>query len=167
MHGPEHRAEPRSTPRGRMSRMSAPVPASAQVREKMRRQRSADTAPELKLRQALYQRGLRYRVQRRPLPGVQRTSDVVFPSLKIVVDVRGCFWHGCVVHRTIPRNNQEWWTNKIKRIRERDEETEKLLRDSGWQVVVVWEHDDIEQAAEAICKLVRAARSARTPAASA
>lgn len=124
----------------------------------MSRQKSRDTKPEMQLRQALHKRGMRYWVHRRPLPGVRRTCDVVFPRLKIAVEVRGCFWHGCELHRSIPSNNREWWTEKITGNRKRDQETEEILRSSGWEVVVVWEHDDIEEAAVYISNLVDRAR---------
>jgi DNA mismatch endonuclease (patch repair protein) len=74
-----------------------------------------------------------------------------------VIDVRGCFWHGCQHHRTIPVNNHEWWADKMEANRRRDSETERLLRESGWQVIVVWEHDDMNSAADFIQKLVQSA----------
>lgn len=66
------------------------------------------------------------------------------------MDVRGCFWHACDEHGTQPRANGEWWRLKLSRNVERDSETEAALRSSGWEVVVVWEHEDVEAAAERV-----------------
>ena len=110
----------------------------------MRGQRRRDTAPELALRRALHRRGLRYRLHQRPLPGLRRTADIVFRAATTVVDVRGCYWHGCELHRSRPTANGAWWADKLARNVARDRDTEARLRDAGWEVVVVWEHDDPE-----------------------
>ena len=56
----------------------------------MARIKSRDTGPEVRLRSALHKLGLRFRLQRRDLPG---KPDIVFPRQKVAVQVRGCFWH--------------------------------------------------------------------------
>ncbi|MCB1007011.1 MAG: hypothetical protein KDB35_22700, partial [Acidimicrobiales bacterium] len=61
----------------------------------MERQLRSDTAPELRLRRELHRRGLRYRVDRSPVPGMRSRADVVFGPEKVAVFVDGCFWHGC------------------------------------------------------------------------
>lgn len=125
----------------------------------MQLQRSKDTAPELALRRVLHRRGLRYRIHRAPIIGLRRTVDIVFGPSRTVVEVRGCFWHGCEEHGTRPRSNAGWWEAKLDRNRRRGAETEALLRDAGWEVIVVWEHEDPVAAAERIATAVRARRS--------
>ena len=39
----------------------------------------------------------------------------------------------------IPTTNHEFWVKKIRRNHERDEENYRLLKESGWQVIVIWE----------------------------
>ena len=39
----------------------------------------------------------------------------------------------------IPKTNTEFWQSKILRNMERDRKNYQLLRDNGWQVIVVWE----------------------------
>jgi DNA mismatch endonuclease, patch repair protein len=141
------------------SSLIGPHPLSENVRDRMRRQRSQDTGPEIRLRRILHRRGLRYRIHRRPIPGLRRTSDIVFTNLKIAIDIRGCFWHGCHLHRTIPVNNHEWWSEKIEKNRSRDAETERVFENHGWQLVIVWEHDDMETAASVIEDIVHSARA--------
>jgi len=74
------------------------------------------------------------------------------------VFVDGCFWHGCPRHATRPANRAEWWAAKLDRTRRRGAETEMLLQDAGWQVIVVWEHEDPSVAADRIAAAVRARR---------
>lgn len=127
----------------------------------MRRQRQADTLPETRLRQSLHRRGLRYRLHRRVLPNLNRNVDIVFPGSRVAVDVRGCFWHGCPEHGTSPRSNADWWRAKLETNRRRDSDTADRLNQEGWMLVVVWEHEDPEVAADTIEAAVRARSGAR------
>jgi DNA mismatch endonuclease (patch repair protein) len=124
----------------------------------MKAQRERDTKPELALRRVLFRRGLRYRVHRRAVPTVRRTLDCVFPSEKLAVEVRGCFWHACPQHATWPANNAEWWAEKLARNAERDADTEAQLRRAGWKLLVVWEHEDPERAASRVERSVNGRR---------
>lgn len=122
----------------------------------MRRQRTKDTEPEIALRRALRARGLPgYRKHHRVLPSLRRTVDIAFVGPKVAVDVRGCFWHGCADHARRGHSHVEWWEEKLRTNIERDLETEKLMTEVGWQVVVVWEHEDPELAAERVETAVR------------
>jgi DNA mismatch endonuclease, patch repair protein len=115
-----------------------------------------DTPGELALRQELYRRGLRYRVDIRPLSSLQRRADIVFSRAKVAVFCDGCFWHGCPEHRTWPKNNAEWWRRKIEANRRRDRDTDTQLNEAAWTVIRVWEHEDPKLAAEQIAAIVRA-----------
>lgn len=132
----------------------APRPSSLDAQRRMERQPRTDTQPEIALRRELHGRGLRYRLQQRLLPETRRTADIVFPRPRVVVEVRGCFWHGCPEHSTVPKANREWWADKIETNRRRDADTDSRLREAGWTVVVVWEHEDVVEAAERIETMV-------------
>ena len=136
----------------------AAPPVDASKRQAMQAQRERDTSPELALRRALFSRGLRYRVHRRVVPGVRRTLDVVFPTEKVAVEVRGCFWHACPRHATWPKHNAEWWSEKLTRNRARDKDTEERLKSAGWKVVIVWEHEDAQRAAQRVLHVVETRR---------
>jgi DNA mismatch endonuclease (patch repair protein) len=126
-------------------------------------QRQSETEVELKLRRALHALGLRYRLHQRLIPGSTRTVDVVFPTARVAVDIRGCFWHACPEHGTRPRANADWWSSKLDRNRRRDEEAVRLLEELGWHVVVVWEHDDSREAAGKLQRMVRRRTALSTP----
>lgn len=132
-----------------------PEPSSAEALARMRRQARADTAPERLLRSELHRRGLRYRLHRPVLPGSRRRHDLVFTHARVVVEVRGCYWHACPVHGTLPKENGEWWAAKLARNVERDLDSERQLRAQGWGVVIVWEHDDPVVAADRVEQMVR------------
>jgi DNA mismatch endonuclease, patch repair protein len=109
-----------------------------------------DTPPEIEIRRLLFAKGLRYRVDQLVLTKPRRRGDIVFQRSKVVVFVDGCFWHGCPIHGTWPKANADFWRNKIETNRRRDLETTKLLEETGWKVVRIWEHEDPADAAEKI-----------------
>lgn len=113
----------------------------------MSRQRTRDTGAELALRRALHARGLRFRLQTRPLPGHRARADLVFSQSRVAVMVDGCFWHGCPTHGTSPKSNADWWKHKIERNKERDAATDVAFAEAGWLVLRVWEHEEPEEAA--------------------
>lgn len=122
----------------------------------MRGVRRKDTAPEMKLRRALWAKGLRYRLHRRALPG---TPDVVFVGAKLAVFVHGCFWHGhdCAKSRHAPKTNVAYWAAKVAKNRDRDATAIAALSASGWRMRVVWECElvRVDEVADAIKAEVR------------
>lgn len=102
--------------------------------------RSKHTKPELLVRGLLHRLGYRFRLHRRDLPG---RPDIVFPSRRKVVEVRGCFWHrhpdpSCR-NAVLPRTRAEWWQAKLEANVARDERNMRALLELGWEVLVVWE----------------------------
>ncbi|MEY7971822.1 very short patch repair endonuclease [Saccharomonospora xinjiangensis] len=131
----------------------ASTPASRAV---MRANRSRDTRPERALRSAIHALGLRYRVATRPVKNVRRTADVVFPRAKVAVFLDGCFWHGCPEHhRPATGATSSFWNTKIEDNKRRDADTDQRLRNAGWDVIRVWEHEDVADAARRIADTLR------------
>lgn len=124
------------------------------VRNRMRAQRTRDTAPEIALRKILHSSGLRYRVDRAPIDGMRRRADLVFSSVKVAVYVDGCFWHGCTKHRPPSKTNAEWWEKKLEGNRLRDADTDERLAREGWISVRVWEHEDPGEAAARVMAVI-------------
>ncbi len=120
----------------------------------MKSQRQRDTSAELAVRSRLHRDGLRFRVHY-PVPQLRRTADIAFPRLRIAVFVDGCFWHGCPQHGTWPKENADWWREKIETNQRRDADTDRKLAEAGWQVVRVWEHKQPDAAARIIEATVR------------
>lgn len=122
-----------------------------------------DTKPELLLRRALWASGLRYRVDVGSLPG---RPDVVVASARLVVFCDGDFWHGRDLERRLAKlaagHNALYWVLKIKTNVDRDRRAERMLVDSGWRFLRLWESDvraNPKLAARAVMKTVRAQRN--------
>lgn len=124
----------------------------------MQVQRTRDTAPELALRRVLHAQGLRYRVDRAPLPNLRRRADIVFGPARVAVYIDGCFWHGCPQHGHRPTSNAGYWAAKLERNRQRDADTDAQLAAAGWLVVRLWEHEPLEEVARRVADAVRERR---------
>lgn len=107
-------------------------------RRTMQAVKRKNTGPELLVRKLLHSQGYRYRLHSKVLPGC---PDLVFSSRKKVIFVHGCFWHGhhCARGNRIPVHNHEYWTGKIERNKKRDRHVARLLRQLGWERMVIWE----------------------------
>jgi DNA mismatch endonuclease (patch repair protein) len=96
-----------------------------------------DTAPEVAVRKLLHALGYRFRLHRKDLPG---TPDIVLPRLRKAIFVHGCFWHshGCKIGQP-PKSRGEFWSPKLARTRQRDDESARALRGLGWNVLTLWQ----------------------------
>ncbi len=97
-----------------------------------------DTKPEMIVRKYLFNKGFRYRVNVKELPG---KPDIVLRKYKTVIFIDGCFWHGhneCK-YFSLPKTRTEWWEEKIKKNKERDFVERQKLQIMGWTVLCIWE----------------------------
>jgi len=104
----------------------------------MRQIKGKDTKPEMLVRKFLFANGLRYKLHDKKLPG---KPDLVFPKLRAVIFVNGCFWHGhegCK-YFVEPKTRAEWWLNKISRNKQLDDENICKLVTEGWRVFSIFE----------------------------
>lgn len=129
--------------------------SSPSARATMRANRRRDTHPELRTRRLVHAAGLRYRVDARPLPSVNRRADMVFTRAKVAVFIDGCFWHSCPSHGTAPQANAAFWQAKFASNRARDTETDSMLREAGWISLRIWEHVEASEAAAIVITAVR------------
>lgn len=108
------------------------------VRKRMARIRKTDTKPELIVRSLAHRMGYRFRIHRRDLPG---TPDLVFPGLRRVIFVHGCFWHqhDCKLGKKRPMTRTDYWHPKLERNIARDIKSREDLQAIGWDVLVIWE----------------------------
>lgn len=120
----------------------------------MKTVRLQDTGPELALRRELHRLGLRYRLHRPVVPGVRRRPDIVFGRKRVAIFIDGCFWHGCPRHGTMAKANRQFWQQKIHENKRRDGDTNRRLRRAGWSVIRIWEHEEVEGAAERVLRIL-------------
>jgi len=106
----------------------------------MSRIRGRDTKPEKAIEMILRDLGLRFEAHCRDLPG---RPDFVLRSSRIAIFIDGDFWHGWrfPVWRL---KLSEKWEKKIESNRLRDARNHRKLRQQGWKVLRIWEHQ-IEQ----------------------
>jgi DNA mismatch endonuclease (patch repair protein) len=108
-----------------------------------------DTSPEVRLRSLLHRRGRRFHKNKRIMAlgsSAAIRADIVFARKKVAVFVDGCFWHCCPEHGTDPTTNSSYWCAKLSSNVERDARQTTALREAGWTVVRVWEHESPENA---------------------
>jgi DNA mismatch endonuclease (patch repair protein) len=129
----------------------SPVPARESISKSMRSNKGKNTSPEIALRKALRENGasgyrLHWNVPGRP--------DIAYPGRKVAIFVNGCFWHRCpTCALSMPKSNTDFWTKKFERNVARDAEKRRLLEDSGWMVITVWEcgiHKDIKTVTDTV-----------------
>lgn len=111
---------------------------SEQRRKCMANIRSKDTKPEKIVRKLLHSVGYRYRLHKKGLPG---NPDIVFPCIKKVIFINGCFWHKhrCRRGKVKPKTNENYWDTKRNYNKIRDKKNIIDLRNMGWNVSVIWE----------------------------
>ena len=99
--------------------------------------KSRNTKPELIVRRALHNAGIRYRIHVTSLPG---KPDIVFPKYNAVLFINGCFWHQHNCHMfKWPSTRQEFWHKKISGNVANDSRNVDMLHNAGWRTGIVWE----------------------------
>ena len=98
---------------------------------------SKNTKPELKVQSILKNKKLFFVKHIKALAG---TPDIVIPSHKIIIDIKGCFWHqhGCN-NSKFPKTNQLFWVEKFEKIKIKDTENLKFNKKKGWNTFDIWE----------------------------
>lgn len=89
------------------------------------------------LKKLLWHKGFRYRVNYKNLPG---SPDIYLPKHKMAIFVNGCFWHmheNCR-YSSIPKNNHDFWKNKLEGNVERYKQNYSKLENMGIEVIMVW-----------------------------
>lgn len=102
----------------------------------MSRIRGRDTGPERMVQAILEELGVEFEMQVRSLPG---RPDFVLRQHSLCIFVDGDFWHGWRFEEW-RMNLSEKWEAKIATNRRRDDRNRRLLRQAGWQVLRIWEH---------------------------
>lgn len=102
--------------------------------------RGKNTKPEMLFRRALWNKGVRYRVDSKKLPGKPDVSIIKY-NLAIFID--GEFWHGYnwTEQKDKIKSNRKFWVPKIERNMQRDQEVNQQLTDLGFTVFRFWEKE--------------------------
>ena len=103
----------------------------------MSRIRSRWTSQEIAIHETLGSIGVVHEMH----PKIPGNPDLVVPGQQLAVYLHGCFWHKCPKCFRVPKTNQDYWMPKLDKNVRRDAENLIKLRESGWSVVVLWEHE--------------------------
>lgn len=107
--------------------------------------RSKGTRLEVRFAEALAIAGISD-LERHP-PGIPGRPDWGSREARLAIFIDSCFWHGCPQHLRMPASRLEYWNHKIARNRRRDREINQGLRQDGWMVIRIWEHQAKDRAA--------------------
>ena len=138
-------------------RPAQPVDAATSFR--MRKVRRVDTAPELTLRKALTDAGVRgYRKHPRKVLG---RPDIAWIGRRGAVFVDGAFWHGHPSRYWMGRSGP-YWDARIARNMERDRRTTETLTQLGWTVIRFWDFEVSKNVAQCVDR-IRSTLESRGP----
>lgn len=123
--------------------------------------RGKETGIEVRLRKALYAKGLRYRKNSKYVFG---HPDVSMKGLKIAIFCDSEFWHGknFAENEAKLTTNREYWVKKIKRNIERDQEVNARLRGEGYTVLRFWGEEIEKHLDDCVDKIVAAVEQNKT-----
>jgi DNA mismatch endonuclease (patch repair protein) len=125
---------------------------SKQRSKLMSKIKSKNTKPEILLRKAIWNEGIRYRLSNKEIIG---NPDIAIKKYKLAIFIDGEFWHGYnwKVKKTKIKSNRDYWIKKIERNIERDKKYNKTLKEAGWNVMRFWEKEitkNLQQCVEKI-----------------
>lgn len=122
-----------------------------QRHKNMKNIKNKDTGIEVTLRNALWNKGYRYRKNDKRLPG---KPDIVLTKYKIAIFCDSEFFHGKdweVLRLQLERGkNADFWIKKISKNQQRDEEVNKQLQYLGWTVLRFWGKDITKHTEECV-----------------
>ena len=118
----------------------------------MSRIRGKGTGPELLLAAELAKLGLAWEEHTRDLPG---RPDFVFRNDCVAVFVDGDFWHGYKFPDWRDKLSEGWEAKIAANIR-RDVRNRAKLREMGWTVLRIWEHQITARPVPTVKRVLRA-----------
>jgi len=114
------------------------------VREKIRIKRATqifpyeDTEIELDIQDSLIKQNIPFETHKiikglLSKPYKFHRWDIVLEDKKILIEVQGCYWHGCSI--CFPNSSINQRNTIIK-----DNEIKSIAENKGWKVIYIWEH---------------------------
>jgi DNA mismatch endonuclease (patch repair protein) len=79
----------------------------------------------------------------------------VFNRSRVVIECHGCFWQLCPKDAVLPKSNLDYRLPKLLGDAERDRRDAKVPADAGWELIVVWEHENPIAAADRLERILR------------
>lgn len=108
----------------------------SEVMSRIRGRGNRDT--ELVIASLLRSHGMSGWQRHQPILG---RPDFIFRKQRVALFIDGCFWHSCAQHANLPVSNKKFWAEKLSANKNRDRRVTAELRQGGWKVVRIWEHE--------------------------
>lgn len=99
--------------------------------------RSKWTAQESKIHNLLKGNKIKHKMH----PNIMGSPDLIILKEKKAVFLNGCFWHKCSKCYVEPKSRRDYWLPKIKRNVQRDKINKIHLKQQGFSVISIWEHE--------------------------
>lgn len=101
--------------------------------------RGTNTKPEMMFRRALWNKGVRFRINSK-LPG---KPDISIKKYKLVIFIDGEFWHGYnwKERKQKIKSNRKFWIPKIERNIQRDQEVNEELKEMDYTIFRFWSNE--------------------------
>ncbi|MCP2034149.1 DNA mismatch endonuclease (patch repair protein) [Planomicrobium sp. HSC-17F08] len=106
---------------------------------------------ENEISRRVWREGFRFRKNDRTLYG---RPDISIKKYKVVIFIDSCFWHSCEIHGNFPKTNEEYWSKKLSRNKERDQEVNQYYLNNGWFIKRIWEHEFKENSDKVIKDII-------------
>lgn len=134
----------------------SPIPKKESTSRLMSANKAKNTKPELKLRKALWNFGLKgYRLHPKDIPG---RPDLIYRKYGLAIFVNGCYWHRCQKCKpSFPKSNVDFWKGKFQKNKERDRRKIQELEFEGWKTIVIWEceiNKDLDKCVQKINEMI-------------
>jgi DNA mismatch endonuclease, patch repair protein len=117
----------------------------------MARIKSVNTGPERIIYARLQRLGFYFARHALDLPG---RPDIVLRRLKLAIFIDGDFWHGWRFSLWKHKLSEKWCT-KILANRARDVKNFRKLRNLGWKIIRIWEHEVERQPDKCIERILK------------
>ena len=117
--------------------------------------RIINTQTELEHKKYVHRLWIRYSVNKRSEPNLNRRANLAFKSVNVLDYSQECFVHCFFLHVYTPRTNKEAWSNEVDCNRNRDIVTRKLLSGMAWKEPTFWENEDAIKFAQRIVREVK------------
>jgi DNA mismatch endonuclease (patch repair protein) len=134
---------------------------SHQVSQRMKKIKSKGTTIELKMKKIMDEMNISYIFQPNKIFG---KPDFKIDNTNILIFCDSAFWHGKrenEIDGTAFKKNKDFWMNKLKYNKERDEKINQKLRRNGWSVYRFWDTDILKNK-DKVKKKLRRALNAQT-----
>lgn len=117
----------------------------------MSRIRSSNTDFEKKIFREVSRTGIKFKKNYKKIVG---KPDIALPTFRKAVFLHSDFWHGWQLSRWDQILPNEFWKNKLIKNKIRDRFVARKLRQIGWEVLIIWEHQIKRDFDESVDRIV-------------